>query len=262
MIIKKSPREVKLMKEAGRIVATVFEQLGPKCKPGVSTWELDQLAGKIIRSEGATPTFLGYGGFPGNICISVNDTLIHGIPSKDIILKEGDVISLDVGATKDGYIADAARTFPVGEISPEAEALIEATEASFWNAVINYAKPGGYVGDISHAIQSYLEPKGFGVPREYAGHGVGVKLHEDPFVPNYGYEGSGPRLRVGMTLAIEPMVTLGSRATYVLDDEWTVKTLDGKLSAHYENTIVITEDGFEVLTVLDEKELKKWQEQM
>ncbi len=262
MIIRKSRREVELMKEAGRIVATVFKELEHECKPGVSTHQLDRMAGQIIHREGAIPTFLGYGGFPGNICISVNDTLIHGIPSKTIILKEGDIVSLDVGATKNGYVADACRTFPVGKISADAQRLLDATEGSFWHAVINYAKPKGRLGDISNAIQTYVEERGYGVPRDYTGHGIGRNLHEEPYIPNYGEAGRGPILKVGMCLAIEPMVNEGSYETYTLDDEWTVKTRDGKLSAHYENTIVITEDGFEVLTVLDDKELTKWQKQM
>lgn len=255
MIECKSPREVALMREAGKIVATVFKKLEPHCRPGVSTWELDQMAGEIIKKAGAIPTFLGYGGFPGHICVSVNDTLIHGIPSKKIILKEGDIVSLDVGATYQGYCADAARTFAVGNISKEAERLVQTTEESFWNAVKLAAKPRSHLSDISHEIQTYCENRGYTLTPDFTGHGIGRKLHEEPMIPNVGLPGFGPRLKVGMCLAIEPMVNEGRVELDIMSDEWTVKTRDGKLAAHYENTIVITEQGCKILTVLEEMEI-------
>lgn len=252
MIIIKSPREIELMRNAGKIVASVFETLRPLCQPGISTFELDKKAAEVIKSQGAIPTFKGYGGFPGNICISVNDTLIHGIPSKKIILQEGDIVSLDVGATYQGYCADACRTFPVGQISEEAARLVETTEQSFWETVNRFAKPGNHLGDISHAIQTYCEERGYSLPRDYTGHGIGRNLHEDPAIPNVGEPGLGPVLRVGMCLAIEPMVHQGKPETKTLQDRWTVKTVDGKLSSHYENTIVITTEGYEALTIMKE----------
>lgn len=250
MIECKSPREIVLMREAGIVVATVFERLRPLCRPGVTTAMLDDEAGKIIRSAGAVPTFLGYGGFPGNICVSVNDVLIHGIPSKKIILREGDIVSLDVGATKAGYCADAARTWAVGNITEDARRLVETTEASFWEAIKAHAKAGAHLYDLSHAVQTYCEERGYTLTPDYTGHGIGRNLHEDPAIPNVGVAGHGPRLKVGMCLAIEPMVNQGGVELDVQADEWSVKTRDGKLSAHYENTIVITETGCQVLTVL------------
>ncbi|MCH3977117.1 MAG: type I methionyl aminopeptidase [Bacilli bacterium] len=254
MIIRKSMREIELMREAGHIVALVFKELQPHCVPGVTTAELDKLAAEVIKSNGAIPTFKGYGGFPGNICISVNDTLIHGIPSKKIVLKEGDIVSLDVGATYKGYCGDACRTFPVGKVTEETKRLILTTKESFWTAVRENAKPGNRLSDISHAIQNYCEERGYTLPRDYTGHGIGRELHEDPYIPNYGEAGHGPILREGMCLAIEPMVNQGSVGTRTMADGWTVKTVDGKLCAHYENTIVITADGFEPLTVLPDEE--------
>jgi len=250
MIIVKSPREIALMREAGHIVASVFEALRPRCVPGVTTKEPDALAEEVIRSMGATPSFKGYGGFPGSVCISVNDTLIHGIPGK-YVLKSGDIVSLDVGANYKGYHGDACRTYPVGLISPQAEALVRVTEESFWEAM-KVIRPGVNLSDIGHAVQSYCEAHGYSLPRDYTGHGVGAQLHEDPPIPNYGAPGHGPLLKAGMCLAIEPMVNQGRRDTRVLSDGWTVKTADGKLSAHYENTIVVTETGYEVLTQLKE----------
>ncbi|HKM11493.1 MAG: type I methionyl aminopeptidase [Bacilli bacterium] len=252
MIECKSPREIALMRAAGRVVATVFKELEPLCRPGVSTAELNQEAGRIIRSAGATPTFLGYGGFPGNICVSVNDTLIHGIPSKKIILKEGDIVSLDVGATLAGYCADAARTFAVGNILEATKRLVQTTEESFWEAVKTEAKPGHHLSNISHAIQNYCEARGYTLTPDYTGHGIGRNLHEDPMIPNVGEPGHGPRLKTGMCLAIEPMVNAGGVELDVMPDQWTVKTHDGQNSAHYENTIVITETGCQILTVLPE----------
>ena len=247
MIIVKSPREIELMREAGRITASVFDALLPLLKPGVTTMELDQVAEKVIRSQNAIPGFKGYGGFPATLCISVNDTLVHGFPSK-YRLKEGDIVSIDVGAVYKGYNGDAARTFAIGKVSEEASKLIRVTEECFWKAV-ELIKPGIYLSDISHAIQQHAEANGFSIPREYTGHGIGTELHEDPVIPNYGLPGRGPKLRVGMCLAIEPMLHQGKRDTKVMSDGWTVKTVDGKLASHYENTIVITEGGYEVLTL-------------
>lgn len=247
MIIVKSPREIELMREAGRITASVFDALLPLLKPGVTTMELDQVAEKVIRSQNAIPGFKGYGGFPATLCISVNDTLVHGFPSK-YRLKEGDIVSIDVGAVYKGYNGDAARTFAIGKVSEEASKLIRVTEECFWKAV-GLIKPGIYLSDISHAIQQHAEANGFSIPREYTGHGIGTELHEDPVIPNYGLPGHGPKLRVGMCLAIEPMLHQGKRDTKVMSDGWTVKTVDGKLASHYENTIVITEGGYEVLTL-------------
>lgn len=247
MIELKSEREIELMAKAGEIVASVFKNLKDAIKPGVTTAYLNNLAEKIITDQGAYPTFKGYGGFPGAICISVNDTLIHGIPSERIILKEGDIVSLDVGATYKGYCADACRTYPCGKVSQEAERLMLITEQSFWYG-LTFAKVGAHLSDISHAIQEYNEKNGYSLPRDYTGHGIGSHLHEDPSIPNYGRPGHGPILEVGMCLAIEPMVALGKPYTRVLPDEWTVKMRDGKLSAHYENTIALTNDGIKVLT--------------
>jgi methionyl aminopeptidase len=249
VISQKSPREVRLMKESGRIINLVFKEVEAKLRPGMSTADVDKLALEVITREGGTPTFKGYGGFSGNICVSVNDTLIHGIPSHREIIKDGDIVSVDVGVTKDGYVADAARTFLVGNVSENAKRLVEVTEESFWYAVDNFAKPGNYIGDISHAIYEYASSRGYTLTRDYTGHGVGRKLHEAPAVPNVGTPKTGPRLKVGMTLAIEPMLNEGLVDLIVLKDGWTVKTKDGKLASHYENTIVITEDGYEVLTM-------------
>lgn len=254
MIIIKSEREIELMAKAGQIVSSVFKNLKEVIRPGLTTAYLDSLAEKIIRDQGAIPTFKGYGGFPGAICISINDTLIHGIPSENIILKEGDIVSLDVGATYQGYCADACRTYPCGKVSDEAKRLMLVTEQSFWYG-IKFAKIGGHLGDISHAIQEYNEKNGYSLPREYTGHGIGTHLHEDPSIPNYGRANHGPILEEGMCLAIEPMVAQGKPYTRVLPDEWTVKMRDGKLSAHYENTIALTKNGIRVLTTYEGEEI-------
>lgn len=257
MITLKSPREIALMKEAGRVVSKVFMTLKDSLKPGMSTADVDKIARDIIVSEGGIPTFKNYNGFKGNVCVSVNDTLIHGIPSKREILHDGDIVSVDVGVTKDGYIGDACRTFLIGNAPENAQELVRITEESFWYAVEKAAKPGGYVGDIGHAVNEYATRHGYTVTSNYTGHGVGRRLHEDPAVPNVGKVGSGPRLQVGMTLAIEPMLNEGAVDLIVLNDGWTVKTKDGKLASHYENTIVITEDGYEVLTMGEENNGKK-----
>lgn len=247
MIVIKSNREIELMREAGRIVALAHRKVAEAIAPGVSTYELDKIAEKTIRDCGATPSFKGYGGFPGSICASINNVVIHGIPKKNIKLKDGDIISVDIGACYKGYHGDSAMTHPVGNVSQEKLRLIEVTKQSFFEGV-KYAKPNNRLSDISHAIQKYVEQNGYGIVREFTGHGVGRKLHEDPSIPNYGAEGMGPLLRVGMTLAIEPMVTMGSYKVKILEDDWTTVTVDGSDSAHYENTIVITENGYEILT--------------
>ena len=248
MIECKSKREIELMRKAGAIVASVFKGIQPHIKPGVSTQELADIAENIIRSQGATPTFKGYGGFPGAICVSINETLIHGIPSKKIILKDGDIVSYDICVTYEGYIADACRTFPVGEISSEAKRLLDTTKKCFFEAV-KLVKPGVHLGDISQKIYETGTSEGYTLTRDYGGHGVGREMHEDPFVLNYGEKGTGPILKKGMVIAIEPMLNEGKVELYTLDDGWTVKTLDGKLSCHYENTIAITDDGYEILTL-------------
>ncbi len=246
MIVVKSPREIALMREAGAIVALVLETLERHCLPGVTTSMLDAMAEDIILKSGATPSFKGYGGFPGTICASINDTLIHGIPGTEH-LKEGDIVKIDVGANYKGYHGDAARTFLVGHVSPAARRLATITEESFFEG-IKAVKPGARLGDIGAAIQTYAEKHGYSLPRDYTGHGIGRELHEDPPIPNYGEAGTGPLIKAGMTLAIEPMVNAGKAATRVLADGWTVKTSDGKLCAHYENTIVVTETGCDILT--------------
>lgn len=250
MIVLRSPREIALLKEAGHIVATVFKKLEEELKPGMSTLDVDRIALDVIKKAGGIPTFKGYGGFKGNVCVSVNDTLIHGIPSSKEIIKDGDIVSVDVGVTYKGYVADACRTFLVGNVTDEARRLVKTTEDSFWYAVNNYAKPGSTIGDISNAIQTFCEKEGYTLTSHYTGHGVGTKLHEDPIIPNVGKKGSGPILRKGMCLAIEPMVNAGAVDLIVLKDGWTVKTKDGALASHYENSLVITDDGYEILTKL------------
>ena len=247
-IIIKSPREIALIKKAGSILADTFDYLKVHTRAGISTKELDKLAESFIRSHGGIPSCKGYEGFPGAICISVNDTLLHGIPSKSIILKDGDIVSYDICVTYEGYIADACRTFPVGEISSEAKRLIETTKRCFFEAV-KLVKPGVHLGDISQKIYETGTSEGYTLTRDYGGHGVGREMHEDPFVLNYGEKGTGPILKKGMVIAIEPMLNEGRVELYTLDDGWTVKTLDGKLSSHYENTVAITDDGCEILTL-------------
>ena len=239
------------MREAGRIVAEVLEAMKELVQPGVSTKELDQAAEEIIRSHHATPSFKGYGGFPASICTSVDDEVIHGIPSKKRILKEGEIISIDVGAYKNGYHGDACRTYGVGEISSEDQRLIKAAENGFF-AGCRLLKSGAYLYDISRAIQKSVESEGFGVVRDYVGHGIGKQMHEEPMVPNYrpvGFQ-RGVKLQKGMALAIEPMITAGSYRVSVRPDQWTVVTRDGSKAAHYENSVLITEDGYEILTIL------------
>ncbi|MCP8618024.1 type I methionyl aminopeptidase [Salirhabdus salicampi] len=246
MIISKTPREIEIMREAGRIVALTHQELQKYIEPGITTKELDAVADKFIRSMNAIPSFKGYSGFRGSICASVNEELVHGIPSGRK-LKNGDIISIDIGAKYNGYHGDSAWTYAVGEIDEESQRLMEVTEKSLFVG-LDEAKPGVRLTNISHAIQTYVEPKGFSIVREYVGHGVGQDLHEDPQIPHYGPPNKGPRLKPGMVLAVEPMVNAGERYVRTLDDQWTVVTEDGKRCAHYEHTIAITEDGFEILT--------------
>ena len=248
MIILKSPDEVAKMRVAGSIVAETIDTVLASVKPGVSTADLDAVAEAFIRERKATPSFKGYRGFPASICASLNDEVVHGIPSPKRVLKEGDVLSLDFGAIWDGYHADSAVTVFVGEPpSAEAEKLVRVTEEAL-EAGISQIRPGGRLSDISHAVQQVVEGAGFSVIREYVGHGIGRNLHEDPQIPNYGLPGRGPELRPGLVVAVEPMVTMGDWRTRVLADDWTVVTADGSLAAHFEHTIAVTEGGREVLT--------------
>ena len=249
-IIVKSPRQIEYMREAGKITAGARSIARQAIAAGVTTAEIDKEVYNFITKSGATPSFLNYGGFPGSACISVNEELIHGIPGKRIIRK-GDIVSVDVGAKIHGFHGDCAGTYPCGEVSEETKRLIEVTRQSFFEG-IKYAKAGNRLGDISAAIQEYVERHGYSIVREYVGHGIGADLHEDPSVPNYGKAGRGPRLVKGMTLAVEPMVNMGAAAIRVLDDDWTVVTRDGSLCAHYENTILITDGEPEILTMADD----------
>ncbi len=238
------------MREAGRIAAGALKAAGAAVQPGVSTWEIDRVARRYIEGKGAKPTFLGYGGFPASACVSVNNVVIHGIPSKRHILREGDIVSIDVGATYEGFVGDNAYTFPCGKVSPEAQRLMDTTRESLAEG-IRAAVVGGRLGDIGSAVQKYAEARGYSVVRDYVGHGVGAKMHEDPSVPNYGTPGRGVRLLPGMTIAIEPMINEGVKEVKTLEDGWTTVTADGKLSAHFENSIAITPDGPVILTDAD-----------
>lgn len=249
MIIIKNRIELDLMKKAGQLTGMTLEMIAKHIRPGISTQELDALCEEFITRHGAKPSFKNYHGFTGSICASVNEVVIHGIPSRKNILKEGDIISVDVGAYLNGFHGDAARTFPVGDVSEEARKLIRVTEESFFKG-IEHAYEGRRLGDISHAIQKHVEDNGFSVVRDFTGHGIGRSLHEDPQIPNYGKEGRGPRLDKGMVLAIEPMVNVGRYNVRILDDNWTTVTEDGKLSAHYENTVAITDGEPEILTMM------------
>ncbi|WP_088106063.1 type I methionyl aminopeptidase [Halalkalibacter urbisdiaboli] len=246
MIICKTKREIEIMREAGKIVALTHQALKDYIQPGITTLELDEIAEKLIRSHGATPSFKGYNGFTGSICASVNEELVHGIPGKRV-LKDGDIISVDIGAYYNGYHGDSAWTYAVGTITKEDQKLLDVTETSLYKG-LEKAVPGERLSDISHAIQSYAEPLGFSIVREYVGHGVGQNLHEDPQIPHYGPPGKGPRLKPGMVLAIEPMINAGARYVRTLSDDWTVVTVDGKKCAHFEHTIAITDTGYEILT--------------
>ena len=256
MIYIKSNKEIELMREACRVTALVHKAIENAIKPGVSTWELDQIAERVIKENGGIPAEKGYPSyekgvpdFPGSICASVNDEVIHGIPSKKVILKEGDVISIDLVVYKDGFNGDAARTYIVGKGSKEDERLLEVTKQAFFEG-IKFAKKGFRIGDISHAIGKYVEKNGFSVLKEFQGHGIGRSMHEDPGIPNYGKPGKGPKLEPGMTLALEPMVIAGNPDIWELEDGWTICSRDGSNTAHYENTILITENEPEVLTLL------------
>lgn len=249
MIVLRTAKEIDAMRKACIISAEALQIAGEAVKPGITTYEIDQIAYRYIKKQGAEPNFLNYNGYPATACISINDEVIHGIPSKTRVLKEGDIVSIDLGAKIDGYNGDNAATFACGVISDEAKRLCDATRESLYKG-IEKAVAGGRIGDIAYAIQSYCEERGFSVVREYTGHGVGTNLHEDPSVPNYGTPGRGQRLLPGMTLAIEPMINMGTKAIKCLPDGWTVKTLDGKLSAHFEHTVAITKGEPIILTKL------------
>ena len=243
----KSEREIEIMREAGRILKITHDELAKAVRPGISTFEINRIGEEVIRSHGCIPSFLNYNGYPASICVSVNDEVVHGIPSKKKILKEGDIVSLDAGVIYKGYHSDAARTHAVGKISDEAAKLIEVTKQSFFEG-IKYAREGCHLYDISAAIGAYAEKFGYGVVEDLVGHGIGQQLHEDPQIPNFAMKRRGPKLQAGMTLAIEPMINMGGYEVEWLDDDWTVVTLDGSLSAHYENTILITKGEPELLT--------------
>ncbi|EJS62195.1 MULTISPECIES: type I methionyl aminopeptidase [Bacillus cereus group] len=248
MIICKTPREIEIMREAGRIVALTHQELKQHITPGITTKELDQIAENTIRKYGATPSFKGYNGFPGSICASVNEELVHGIPGKRK-LEEGDIISIDIGAKYNGYHGDSAWTYPVGNISESVQKLLDVTEKSLYLG-LEQVKPGERLSNISHAVQTHAEENGFSIVREYVGHGIGQDLHEDPQIPHYGPPNRGPRLKPGMVICVEPMVNQGRRYVKTLSDDWTVVTVDGKWCAHFEHTIALTEAGYEILTTL------------
>ena len=248
MVTIKSEREIELMREAGRILAKVHEELGRTLVPGMSTKEIDRMCEDMIRSHGCVPSFLNYQGFPASVCISINDEVVHGIPDKHRYLEEGDIVSLDTGVIGKGYQSDAARTHMIGEVSGEARKLVEVTQQSFFEG-IKYAKAGNHLNDISKAIQEYAESFGFGVVRDLVGHGIGTEMHEAPEIPNFAQRRKGIRLAAGMTLAIEPMITAGRYDVVWEDDGWTVVTEDGSLASHYENTILITDGEPEILSL-------------
>ena len=250
MIIIKSDQEIELMRISGKVTGTILKELEEFIKPGISTADIDAFVHNTITGAGMTPTFLGYGGFPASACVSINEEVVHGIPDKNRILQEGDIVSVDVGSTYKGYVSDAARTYPVGQVSEEATKLMEATKASFF-AGIEYCRVGYRLSDISHAVQVRAESEGFSVIRDFVGHGVGQNMHEDPQIPNFGRAGRGPRLAKGMVFAIEPMICQGTYDVRTLSNDWTVVTLDGKLSAHYENTVVITDGEPQLLTLVE-----------
>ena len=250
MISLKTPEQIKLMREAGRITGEALLLAGEQVKPGVSTKHLDDVIRDYIEKCGARPSFLGLYGFPGSACISLNDQVIHGIPSKDVIIREGDLVKIDVGACKNGFHGDSARTFACGKVSEEAMQLLRVTRESFYKG-LEQVRVGGRLGDIGAAIQAHAESFGYGVVRDFVGHGVGRSVHESPDVPNYGRAGHGLRLQAGMVIAIEPMINAGTYKVRTLEDGWTVKTLDGSLSSHYEHTVAITDDGPVLLTKAD-----------
>jgi methionyl aminopeptidase len=250
MIIRKSKAEIEKMRVAGQIVARVLKRLAEMVEPGITTRDLDAEAERMIRAANAVPTFKGYHGYPASICASVNDEVVHGIPSNRK-LREGDIIGIDCGATYQGYVGDSAVTVPVGKVSQAVERLVEATRRSLYEA-ISKCHVGNYLGDVGNAVQGYVEPLGYSVVRNYCGHGIGRAMHEDPQVPNYGRPGTGKALREGLVIAIEPMVNLGRHDVKMLSDGWTVITLDGRPSAHFEHTVAITQDGPQILTLLDD----------
>lgn len=255
MAIKiKSTREIELMREAGRILAITHKELEKIIKPGISTYEIDRVGEEVIQSYGCIPSFLNYNGYPASICVSVNDEVVHGIPSRKRIIQEGDIVSLDAGVIYEGYHSDAARTHAVGEVSAQAKALMDVTKQSFFEA-LKKCVPGNHINDISKAVFDYVTARGFSAVRDLVGHGVGANLHEDPEVPNFTRRMKGPKLRPGMVLAIEPMINIGSYEVEWLDDGWTVVTADGSLSAHYENTVLITESQPLILSQADGIEL-------
>ena len=255
MVTIKSKKEIELMKEACKVVALTYQELEKRIKPGMTTWELDQIAEKTMRSLGAIPAEKGYDigvkgvpPYPATLCVSINDEVIHGIPSKNKVIREGDIVSIDTVALKNGFNGDAARTFIVGKASKEAERLVQVTKQAFFEG-IKFAKPGYRIGDISHAVGEYVKSQGYSVLKEFQGHGIGKEMHEDPGIPNYGKAGKGIRIEPGMTLCIEPMVIQGKPDIWQLDDGWTILTEDGSLAAHYENTILITENEPKILTI-------------
>ena len=250
MIVLKTSRELKFMREAGKVSSRALKLAGEMVEPGVSTWEIDRAVRRYIEEQGAKPTFLGYGGFPASACISVNDVVIHGIPHKGKIIKQGDIVSIDIGATFEGFVGDNAWTFPCGEVSHEAQSLMDATRESLFEG-IKAATAGNRIGDVGSAVQRYAEARGYSVVRDFVGHGVGAKMHEDPSVPNYGTPGRGVRLLPGMTIAIEPMINQGVKEVKTLADGWTTVTADGKLSAHFEHSVAITPEGPVILTLPD-----------
>lgn len=250
MIIIKSDEEIDLMRTSGKVTAFILKELENFIKPGMSTADIDSFVEKTIVENGMIPTFKGYGGFPASACVSINEEVVHGIPSKKRIIREGDIVSVDVGATYKGYVSDAARTYAVGSIGEEAKRLIDVTRESFFEG-LKFCKVGYRLSDISHAIQKKAESEGFSVIRDFVGHGVGQNMHEEPQIPNYGRPGRGPRLAPGMVFAIEPMICEGSYDVKTLSNDWTVVTLDGKLAAHYENTVVITDGEPELLTLAE-----------
>ena len=247
MILLKSPRELALMRRAGQVLAEVTERLTAWVEPGLSTQEIDEEVEDFIRARGAAPAFKGYRGFPATICVSINDEVVHGIPSPRRRVKEGDIVGLDLGCIVEGYYADCALTLAVGEVAPRVRELLDVTRDSLARAIAA-CWPGRRLSDVSHAVQQHVEAHGFAVVRQFVGHGIGRDLHEDPQVPNFGEPGRGPQLKPGMVLAIEPMVTMGSWEVRVLEDRWTAVTVDGSLAAHFEHTVAVTEDGPEILT--------------
>ena len=248
MIYVKSEKEIDLMREPCKIVRDTLAFVGSKIQAGMSTKEVDELVERYIRAAGAYPSCLGYGGFPASACVSVNDTVVHGIPDTQTILKDGDIVSVDLCAYKNGYHGDACRTFKIGKVSPEIEKLVQVTEECFYKG-IEGLKAGTPLYDIGYKVQTHAEANGYGVIRSYTGHGIGKEMHEDPSVPNFGRKGTGMRLRAGMVICVEPMITLGNWRVKILDDGWTAVTIDGKSAAHYENTLVVREDGVEILTL-------------